>query len=576
MIKQITVFIVMIAGLSALAQPPGLIDYQGRIAIGDTPYDGVGYFKLAISDDGNTNVWTHNGTNVGISVAPSGCLTNAVTAGIFSLMLGDTTLGMTALTADLFTSDLRYLRVWFSTSTSGPFTEMLPAQRFTSVPYALNTGGLADHTATTNLTLNGHWLSGDGDNEGINIDAAGNVGFGSATANSLVIGGTSTNLSFSLIGAVSVPDRAPVDFLVQGSYMYAVFTEGDHGRFVIFDISSPTAPTEVGSTTNGPTDPTKICVEGDVAYISDYAINSGFYLFDISNRKNPTLVGNSHDGLQHAMSVAVEGNYAYVVERYSSSSMVIFDVSDPTTPTRVGSTPSKEWSKGQMVAVRGNYAYLGLVEGYGLYNRLVTYDVSVPASPVETSNIAIHGATSMVFDDDYAYVTEWYGDRIRAIDLSTPESPVSLSATYCADQPYSICIKGSLALVVSYAASKLSIFDISSRSSPEKLFDIADGINGPSAVQTYGRYVYVANDGSGDISIFESLGIAGLLKADIASVDILEVTQSAIFRGSAVFESDVSIQGNLSVSGVLMGNVGLTVEPSGDLLMGSYTNHPNQ
>jgi hypothetical protein len=142
MMKQTTVFIAMIAGLSALAQPPGLIDYQCRIDIDDTAFDGTGYFKLAISDAGNTNAWTHNGTSVGITTAPGGCITNAVNSGIFSLMLGDTTLGMSALTSDLFTSDLRYLRVWFSTNADSAFTEMLPAQRLASVPYALNTGGL--------------------------------------------------------------------------------------------------------------------------------------------------------------------------------------------------------------------------------------------------------------------------------------------------------------------------------------------------------------------------------------------------------------------------------------------------
>ena len=142
MTKQITIFMAMLAGLSALAQPPGLIDYQGRIAIDDTAYNGVGYFKLSISDVGNTNEWTHNGTSVGITTAPTGYFTNTVNSGIFSLMIGDTALGMSPLTADLFTSDLRYLRVWFSTSTSDPFTEMLPPQRLTSVPYALNTGGL--------------------------------------------------------------------------------------------------------------------------------------------------------------------------------------------------------------------------------------------------------------------------------------------------------------------------------------------------------------------------------------------------------------------------------------------------
>lgn len=37
---------------------------------------------------------------------------------------------------------------------------------------------LGNHTATQNLTLNGKWLSGDGGNEGVFVDANGNVGIG--------------------------------------------------------------------------------------------------------------------------------------------------------------------------------------------------------------------------------------------------------------------------------------------------------------------------------------------------------------------------------------------------------------
>jgi len=47
----------------------------------------------------------------------------------------------------------------------------------------VSTGGgdnLGNHTATQNIVLGANWLSGDGDNEGIYVDATGNVGIGTA------------------------------------------------------------------------------------------------------------------------------------------------------------------------------------------------------------------------------------------------------------------------------------------------------------------------------------------------------------------------------------------------------------
>jgi len=44
------------------------------------------------------------------------------------------------------------------------------------------TDDLGDHTATENIGLNGNWLSGDGDSEGITIANNGNIGLGVAAA----------------------------------------------------------------------------------------------------------------------------------------------------------------------------------------------------------------------------------------------------------------------------------------------------------------------------------------------------------------------------------------------------------
>ncbi len=52
-----------------------------------------------------------------------------------------------------------------------------------SVDCGTATGGdnLGDHIATQNLRLGSYWLSGDGNNEGISVDASGNVGIGTAS-----------------------------------------------------------------------------------------------------------------------------------------------------------------------------------------------------------------------------------------------------------------------------------------------------------------------------------------------------------------------------------------------------------
>jgi hypothetical protein len=165
-------------GVLAVAGPPGMIDYQGQVVIQGEPYDGNGYFKLAISGAGSTNAWTHNGTSVGVTDPPAGCITNIVSSGVFSMALGDPGLGMPSLAASIFATDCRYLRVWFSTNAEGPFVEMLPARRLVSVPYALHAGSSSTQTLSSDLTTAGHWISGDGDTEGIYVDSVGNVGVG--------------------------------------------------------------------------------------------------------------------------------------------------------------------------------------------------------------------------------------------------------------------------------------------------------------------------------------------------------------------------------------------------------------
>ncbi len=596
MTKRIAMFVIMIAGLGASAQPPGLIDYQGRIAIAQESYDGVGYFKLAISDAGNTNVWTHDGTGIDADAEPTGHITNAVNAGVFSLMLGDTTLGMTALTTDLFETDTRYLRVWFATNATETFSEMLPAQRLTAVPYALSSGvvaGIQPNSIGAEQLAKG-CVSTESLGSGVSNLLFGAVQyselvsqntaflpgstqtFSTARASSLAVGSSPTNFSCGLVDTFSVGAEGG-GMVVERGRGYTISREGGLGKLAVFDLSDPAAPIEMGSTSNSILKPSSLCVEGDYAYVADYQTRNGFFIFDVSDPNDPTLVGGSSDGLWRSTCIDVQGDYAYISAWASfSPMMVVFDVSDPSAPVRVASIPDEgNLDMGWSVSVRGDYAYLGVLD-FNYNDQLITFDISTPTNPVETSRMHIKGPLDIDFKGDYAYAAAFYWDRISVLDVSDPSAPSLIANKVAGHDGFgSVRVEGDLLFATAAYSDELVVCDISQPRSPVEIFATDESLAGPSSLDIHGQYVYVSNDDEGDVSVFECTGVAGTLDVDIANIDILEVSQSSLLRGNAVFERDVAIDGNLEVSGTITGSAELTVIPSGDLLMGPYTNRPS-
>jgi hypothetical protein len=125
---------------------PTVVAYQGEVRVSGAPYTGNGYFKFAVVNAaGDTSYWSNDGTSAG-GGEPTAAVQLAVSDGLFSVLLGDTTLGgMTqALAADVFSQPDCYLRVWFSTSGSGAFDPLTPDTRIAAVPYALQAQEAAD------------------------------------------------------------------------------------------------------------------------------------------------------------------------------------------------------------------------------------------------------------------------------------------------------------------------------------------------------------------------------------------------------------------------------------------------
>ena len=139
---------VALAAASVFGQVPGIISHQGKITVGGNSFTDTGYFKFALV---HTNVsaitdWSNDGTSTA-GGEPTAAVSLAVSRGIFSVNLGDTTLAnMTTIPASVFANSAVYLRVWFNDGTTG-WSQLTPDRRITSVGYALKAAS-ADAVAT--------------------------------------------------------------------------------------------------------------------------------------------------------------------------------------------------------------------------------------------------------------------------------------------------------------------------------------------------------------------------------------------------------------------------------------------
>lgn len=115
---------------------PQKINHQGVIKVSGVPFDGTGLFRFAVVDpDSGTNLWTNDGTEVGTAAMPATAVTIPVTAGVFTVLLGDTGLtNMTALPTTVFEDDNVTLRIWFDDGVNG-VEQLLPDQPLATSPY---------------------------------------------------------------------------------------------------------------------------------------------------------------------------------------------------------------------------------------------------------------------------------------------------------------------------------------------------------------------------------------------------------------------------------------------------------
>ncbi len=139
---------IFMAGIQAQV-PPQMINYQGRVVVGTTNFDGSGLFRFAlVNANGSTTYWSNDGTSTAGS-QPVAAVTLPVIKGLYSVLLGDTALAnMTAVPTTVFNNADVRLRVWFNDGTNGPQL-LTPDQRIAAVGYAMVAGNVPNGAITS-------------------------------------------------------------------------------------------------------------------------------------------------------------------------------------------------------------------------------------------------------------------------------------------------------------------------------------------------------------------------------------------------------------------------------------------
>ena len=123
-------FLALIVSVPLHAQVPQLVNYQGRVAVGTTNFNGSGQFKFAfVNANGSVTYWRNSADAAPVDGVSDAAVALTVTNGLYSVLLGDTSIAnMLVIPANVWTNADVRLRIWFNDGTNG-FQLLSPDQR---------------------------------------------------------------------------------------------------------------------------------------------------------------------------------------------------------------------------------------------------------------------------------------------------------------------------------------------------------------------------------------------------------------------------------------------------------------
>ncbi|HKY73797.1 MAG TPA: hypothetical protein VJ246_00600, partial [Patescibacteria group bacterium] len=210
-----------------------------------------------------------------------------------------------------------------------------------------------------------------------------------------------------------------------GNYAYVVRNSGATNFFVI-DISTPSAPIEVGSLAlSGQL--ADVAISGSYAYVTSVDNAAELQIVNVSTPSSPSLTGSYNAaGNADARGVFVVGTTAYVVRDSSGSDeFLIIDASTPSSPSLTGSLNLA--STGYEVYVSGSYAYVSQEDNMAELNVI---SISTPSTPTSAATLNLTGNNDAITIAGLsnAVLLGRVGGDFVTVNVTTPTTP-SVSGT---------------------------------------------------------------------------------------------------------------------------------------------------
>jgi len=220
------------------------------------------------------------------------------------------------------------------------------------------------------------------------------------------------------LGSVSIPGEHPI-FRVATYNDHAYIAKGLDG-LVIVDLSTPANP-QVVANVSFPDAVMDLAMSGHYLYVASGHYNA-LMIYDISIPQSPTQIGECPVG-ENVERLAIWSDYAYAV--LHEFGLVIIDVSNPNAPALVGSYPSSE----DLKDIFADEGFVFIADGYEMFRVINATD---PSSPYECGFHTFPGGWMhhVTAEGIFAYVS---GDsRLEIYDCSAalPVSPWEIAPSH--------------------------------------------------------------------------------------------------------------------------------------------------
>ncbi len=245
----------------------------------------------------------------------------------------------------------------------------------------------------------------------------------------------------------------PNDIVVSGNYAY-IASSDDSSELTVIDISILATPTlaanfNLTAANSGSANSDGLAVVmGKTNYLYLTRSTSGgkeFYVFDISTPTSPSLVG-SVDLNGDLNELVQSGNFAYSASSDNTQEFQVVDVTTVTNPSLAASLDLNEGdtaADGLSVAIGTNTVYLGR-NGSAGSPEFYLINVTTPASPTIISTLDI--GTSIIKSLDFSVSANLVffanrnpsSDDYNTVDVSTPATPVLLTSLNLNGEPYKL------------------------------------------------------------------------------------------------------------------------------------------